>query len=102
MNFTPQQRQRLVYELGLSAKGLRETQVICRHCRTPREVDAVIDGMARTLQHRPSAHVRQLTEAEATAREPLPFSDAEIRSAVKEGIGASVRKGLHRITGRVE
>ena len=92
-----QQRQRLV-NAGFTRKGLADMDVILDGLPTSQHEHA-IDAVLR----RPGpSQVRQLTEAEVAERQPLPFSDAEIRSAVTEGVGASVRKALNAITGKVD
>jgi hypothetical protein len=96
MGLTASQRHRLVYELGFSARGVRDMEVICRNC-TPRSADHVIDLIAR----RPAAsasQVRRLTANDVT----LPYTDAEIRACIGEGISDTVRAALNRITGRVQ
>lgn len=92
-----QQRQRLV-NAGFSRKGISDMQFILDSVPTSRH-DHVID----TVLRRPGpSQVRRLTAAEVKQRQPLPFTDAELRSAVTEGIKASVRSALNRITGRVQ
>jgi hypothetical protein len=90
------QRQRLV-NAGFSRKGLADTQFILDRLPTAKH-----DGFIASITTPRKSTVRRLTDDEVVQRRSLPFSDAELRATVAQGIKEVVTSEINRITGKVQ